>query len=93
MITKEKIEIFESYGGDMDDFVRTGRARLKKLFDDDDWFLIDSLYQDIDLINKSLVAREYLQKTLSKLKDNCDKESFEILAGKIKQNIDYQNER
>ena len=90
MITTEKIKIFNSYGGDIDGLARDGRDYEKKLFDNNDWPLIDNLFQDIELINKELAAQTYIDQTLVKLKENCDRDSFEMLTNKIECYKDFQ---
>ncbi len=90
MITTEKIKIFNSYGGDVDGLARVGNDYQKNLFDNNDWSLIDNLYQDIELINKGLVAQVYIDQTFVKLKENCDSESFENLSSKIVCYKDFQ---
>ncbi|TCC86446.1 hypothetical protein EZ428_15190, partial [Pedobacter frigiditerrae] len=83
MITIDKIKIFDSYGGDIDGLARVGRESEKKLFDNNDWSLIDGLYQDIELINKRFAAQTYIDQTITKLKDNCDIESFDLFTSRI----------
>jgi hypothetical protein len=83
MITTEKVKIFNSYGGDIDGLARVGREYDKNLFDNDDWPLIDNLFQDIELINKGLAAQTYIDKTIAKLKENCDNDSYELFVSKI----------
>jgi hypothetical protein len=90
MITIEKIKIFNSYSGDIDGFARVGCDNEKKLFDNSDWSLIENLIQDIELINKKIVAQTYINQTLLKLKVNCDRESFELLTNKIEYFKDFQ---
>jgi hypothetical protein len=83
MITREKLKIFDSYAGDIDGLARCGNDFEKQLFEDNEWSIIDNLYQDIELINKKLVAKSYLDKTLITLKENCNQESYSILIAKI----------
>ncbi|MFZ4475389.1 MAG: hypothetical protein ACOYPR_09375 [Saprospiraceae bacterium] len=90
MITTEKIKIFNSYGGDIDALARVGRDYEKKLFDNNDWSLIDNLFQDIELINKRLAAQTYIDQTFVNLKDNCDHDSYELFVSKIEYHKDFQ---
>ncbi len=90
MITIEKIKIFDSYGGDTDALARVGLDSEKKLFDNNDWSLIDNFYQDIELINKRLAAQRYIDETITKLKDNCDNESFDLFTSRIECFKDFQ---
>lgn len=90
MITTEKIKIFNSYGGDSDGLARVVRDSEKKLFDHNDWSVIGNFYQDIELINKRLAAQTYIEKTIAKLKDNCDNESFDLFISSIYYFKDFQ---
>lgn len=90
MITTEKIKIFDRYKGDIDGFARVGRNYEKKRIDNNDWYLIDSFYQDIELINKGLAAQTYIAKTFSKLKENCDHTGFNWFVNRIELYKDFQ---
>jgi len=90
MITIDKIKIFDSYRGDIDGLARVGRDSEKKLFDNNDWSLIDSFYQDIELINRRLAAQTYIEQTIAKLKDNCNDESFDWFISRIEHYNDFQ---
>jgi hypothetical protein len=80
MITIEKYQIFEQYSGDSDGFARLASKTEKELFDSEDWVLIDSFIQDIELINKGLVSSDYKEKILDKLKSEADLATFNILT-------------
>src|SRR4051812_10866314 len=83
MITKEKLKIFDSYEGDVDQFARVGSGSEKKLFDANDWSLIENLYQDIALINKRLAAQIFIDKTFVNLRENFDRDSYDYFISKI----------
>lgn len=90
MITIDKIKIFDRYGGDIDGLARVGGDFEKKLFDNNDWSLIDDFYQDIELMNKRLAAQTYIDHTIAKLKYNCDIETFDLLTSRIVYYKDFQ---
>jgi hypothetical protein len=90
MITLEKLRIFDKYDGDVDQLARIGRNYEKSQFDKNDWSIIDNICQNIELINKGLVAQNYLEKTLKSIKENCDQTSFDILTSKINFYNDFQ---
>lgn len=90
MITLEKLQTFDKYGGDDDQLARRGKGNEKSQFDKNDWSIIDEIYQDIELINKSLVAQTYLEKTLKTIKENCDQATINIITGKIIYYNDFQ---
>lgn len=80
MITIKKYQIFEQFLGDSDGFVRLASKTEKKLFDTNDWAMIDSFIQDIDLINKGLVSSDYKEKILDKIRTEADLATFNILT-------------
>jgi hypothetical protein len=80
MITLHKIKIFDRYGGNIDGLLRVGRDQEKMLFDNNDWSMLASFYQDIVLIKSGLVAQAYFDKVVSDMKTHCDKESFDKLT-------------
>lgn len=80
MITIEKYQVFRKYSGDSDGFARLASKIDKKLFDSNDWQMIDSFIQDIELINKGLVSTDYKKSTLDKIKNKTDLAAFNILT-------------
>jgi len=72
MITLKKIEIYMSYNGDGDRFVRFGNSQEKLIINYEDWSLIESLIQDIRLSKRDLVSEQYLENINKKLEANCD---------------------
>lgn len=90
MISVEKIKIFDRYTGDIDGFARSGRDHEKSVLNDYEWSLINSFYQDIELINKKLAAQVYTEQIIVKLKDNCDRESLELFTNRIECYKDFQ---
>ena len=90
MVTTEKLKVFEKYGGDIDGLARIGSEHEKQLFDSNEWATIDILYQDIELITKRLVSHTYIEQTLKRLKENCDKSSFDFLIKKLYFFHDFQ---
>lgn len=91
MITVEKIKVFDSFNGDIDGYLRTDRKHQDKLFEDNEWLLIDSFYQDVELINKALVDETYIEQVIVDLKEKFDEDSFEMLVGKFDFYKDFQN--
>ena len=57
MITKEKISIYKKFGGDSDAWARIGTPEEKKIMSDDDWYIIDSLIQDIIISKTNLIQK------------------------------------
>jgi hypothetical protein len=75
MITIEKLKIYQHFRGDVDGWVRTGSEKDKYIIKNTDWFLIDSLIQDIFLIRKDLVAKSFKTKMINNINTNCENDS------------------
>lgn len=90
MITTEKLKIFDKYKGDIDAFARIGRETEKTVLTDNDWQLIDSFKQDIELINKGLSSSDFNSKTIAQIKNNTDKNAFDTLSKQIDGFNDFQ---
>ena len=74
MITKDKLNIYKKYSGDIDMWTRTGRKSELKLMNGEDWGIIDELLQNLELIEKGLTSDSYGSQTLNKLNELCDSE-------------------
>lgn len=74
MITQLKIKIYKKYNGDIDSWVRNGSKNEKLAIDDNDWFLIDSFFQEIHLVKNNLSSKEFEDKLNDKLNKNCENE-------------------
>lgn len=80
MITMCKLKIYTNFKGDGDSWLRFGSKREKALINDEDWFLIDGLMQDIQLVKKGLTSKEYSLSVHNRLIENCDNlETIELL--------------
>lgn len=79
MITKDKLDIFKKYHGDGDMFIRDANKETKNMIDYNDWSIIDSLIQDIRLVDKKLVSQDFEQRVLADIKLKVDKEAIEYL--------------
>lgn len=90
MITIEKLKIFDKYKGDIDAFARVGSETEKKVITDNEWQIIASSKQDIELINKGLSSSDFNSKTISQIKSNTDKNAFDTLSKQIVGFNDFQ---
>ncbi|KYG74885.1 hypothetical protein EV198_0607 [Roseivirga ehrenbergii] len=90
MLTIEKIKIYNKYGGDIDGFSRGGKTSEQNLFGDNNWSLIDEFEQDVKLISDRLVSKEYREKSLIKLNENCDLETKDYFNSKISFYSDFK---
>lgn len=79
MITKEKIEIYKYYDGDVDKFSHASKSQ-KKIMSEEDFFLVGRLIQDLIIIKNGLAAKEFQDKVEKSLQDSCDNyETISIL--------------
>ncbi len=72
MITQEKIKIYNSFQGDVDGWARMDSKKEKAIMNDGDWFFIDGLLQDIQLVKKGLTSKEFSDTLQRRLIENCD---------------------
>jgi hypothetical protein len=79
-ITKNKILIFNKYGGDPDAFARTGSDHEKYQFEKEDWTIMEDYFQRIELIKKGLVSNDFKERVIKELKELADEVSFDILV-------------
>ncbi len=84
MITRQKIEIYKKYGGDFDGLLRCATEIEQKLFNENDWSIIVSAIQDIELIEKGLCSLDYKTQVQKKLITYFDRAALEILEKDIK---------
>lgn len=83
MITEEKLNVYSHFRGDIDGWARVGTQSQKEKISDADWFLIEELVQDIFLIQKNLVSKEFAQKIEAKLEKECESASVISAIKKI----------
>jgi hypothetical protein len=74
MITEDKLKIFERYDGDSDSWARNGSEKEKVVMTDDDWYIIESLIQDLFLVKNGLASLQFKDALNIKLKEKCDVE-------------------
>lgn len=83
MITATKFKIFEKYNGDGDGFVRTGTKLEKECLDYNDWLLIDSMIQDLQLVKNGLSSKTFENQINQKLHDEFDSEARELIQKRL----------
>ncbi len=74
MITLRKIEIYRKFSGDIDHFARVGSHQDKIDISDKEWSLIDSLLQDLELVDKGLAADTFVKRLDERIKESCENE-------------------
>jgi len=72
MITEEKIKIFRRYRGDIDSWARSGSKVELSMMNDDDWFMVNELVQDLILVKKGLTSIEFSQNLETRLRLCCN---------------------
>jgi hypothetical protein len=72
MITKNKVDIYIKYAGDIDFWARSGSKKEKLFMNDEDWYIIDRLFHDFSLVKKGLTSSSFKDNLENKLKDICD---------------------
>ena len=86
IINIDRIKIYRNYGGDIDGLLRMGKkSDLDEFGSDLDniWGKITSFSQDLELIDKGLVSKEYADKTIEEIKSLCDQQAFDELTKTI----------
>jgi hypothetical protein len=82
MITISKLKVFARYGGDCDMWSRSNEYSN---LTDTEWYLIDSLLQDITIIKNGQASVSYINAFNEKLSENTDgKETIDFLISLIK---------
>lgn len=74
MLTKEKLNIYRKYSGDIDSWARFGKKNELELINDDEWKLIDDLVQSLELIKNKATSEKFKIQTLEKLLEVCEDE-------------------
>ena len=59
MITREKLNIYKRYGGDIDGLARVGSELEKHVISDSDWHDIEKLLQDFAFKKKGIIGETY----------------------------------
>jgi len=83
MITKQKIEIYRKFQGDIDGFSRGGRKKDKDLIQDNDWSLIDNALQDLELVQNGLCSEDYKKRLDKILTESFDSNTIEFIKKMI----------
>ena len=86
VINIDRLNIYRNYGGDIDGLLRTGKKSDLNVFGsdlDEIWGEITNFSQDIELIEKGLVSKEYADKSIEKIKSICDQQAFDELTKTI----------
>ena len=69
MITIDKLKIYKSYDGDIDGWARRMNRNDERI-SSEDWYLIDSLIQDLLIVQKGLASKQFAENVDRKLLEN-----------------------
>ena len=85
IINIERLEIYRNYDGDIDRFLKMAKKSELAFGADFDeiWCKIEDVVQDIELIEKGVVSKEYAEKSIGKIKSFCDQSAFDELTKNI----------
>jgi hypothetical protein len=59
MITREKLRIYETSGGDTDGFARASNLSERLSITDEDWRLIEELRQGLSIVQSGLASADF----------------------------------
>jgi hypothetical protein len=71
MITKEKLDIYKRYQGDLDGWVRTSNPN-ERTITEADWSEIDLLIHQLTVLKNGLVSDEYAARIKEALKSKTE---------------------
>ncbi|PYS86016.1 MAG: hypothetical protein DMF62_17345 [Acidobacteria bacterium] len=74
MVTLKKLKVFERYKGDIDMWSRLN-INVDTGIDDDEWRLVDTLIQDVIVIDRKLGSEERTKQASERLRQNCENEA------------------
>jgi hypothetical protein len=84
MITQDKLSLYIKYNGDIDHWARNSIAKEQLIMSDADWYMIDSLLQDLYLVKQGMASAEFEKNVNNKLKENCDPQIIDKLVSLAK---------
>ena len=76
MITKQQVDIFRKYKGDVDAFARCATQYEAQVVGEADWLAIDDAIQGVALIQKGVCSSEYKSSILEKINESFDVEAL-----------------
>jgi hypothetical protein len=79
MITKDKLEIYVKYDGELDGLKIIGNPVEKEIINDKDWAFLYSLIQDLRLIEKGLVSKEFKSRIQLQINQDVENNAITLL--------------
>ena len=90
MINKEKLDIYNSYNGQIDRWARVESNEQKLKIETDDWFLIGALLQDIRLIERGVASYAYKVYAEKNMRENCESVELILELKKMARNRNFE---
>jgi hypothetical protein len=75
MITKEHLETFRFFNGNIDMWARSRQPNEQMT--DDHWVIIEDILQKLIIVNNGQVSAEFAAKILQDIKSSCDNPQVE----------------
>lgn len=88
MITGKHVEIYKSYGGDIDGFSRF-KKHSEHIMTEDIWFQISGLIQNLAIIKNGHGSENFISQTLQQMNSSCDEEGKQALIDLSKQSNEF----
>ena len=79
MITRNKINIYDKYAGELEGLQLIGSEDENKEIGKKEWILLDNLIHDIELIKKQLVSETYKNKIYLEIDKIVEKDAVDLL--------------
>jgi hypothetical protein len=72
MITLRKLKIYQQFSGDGDHYTRLNSNTAGQIIESIDFFTINGLLQDVEIIEKKLSSPTYVEAVSRKIVEICD---------------------
>lgn len=71
-ISKIQLEIYQTFGGDIDGFSRISTKETKNIMDKFPWSEVNKLIQSMRIIKTGLASKQFASETLTLIDNICD---------------------
>jgi len=79
MITRQKLEIYKKFEGDVDMFRLTGKKDEQSIFEENDWHLIEDFVRRFHLINSGSASDNFRKETLNLVESQVQRDAVDLL--------------
>lgn len=91
MLTREKLNIFEQFDGDIDGWTRMRRDTDDSPMTEADWNLIDKLVMDLGIAESGLASAEFRSETAFMLRENVADEATRAAVRALAARLNREN--